>query len=209
MPQNLPTELVIASHNAGKVKEIEDLLRPLGIKVEGAAALQLEEPEETGTTFVANAELKAMAACQACGKPALADDSGLAVAALDGAPGIYSARWASPGLDGSGRDFMYAMGRVEQALCERTGQAEGQEAAFICALALALPGGTVQHWEGKVEGALTFPPRGTKGFGYDPIFIPQGYEQTFGEMEPEAKHAMSHRARAFDAMMQSLQHRAP
>lgn len=182
--------LVIASHNAGKVREIAELLEPKGVEVLGAAALGLEEPEETGDTFVANALLKARAAAQATGRPALADDSGLAVRALDGAPGIYSARWA-----GEARDFSAAMSLVEHEL--KAINAEDYSAAFICVLALVWPDGREESFEGRVEGELTFPPRGQNGFGYDPIFVAKGETETFGEMEPARKHAMSHRAHAF------------
>ena len=181
-------KLVIASHNQGKVREIADLLAPFGIEVVSAGALGLPEPEETGSTFAANAELKAVAAATASGLPALADDSGLAVAALNGEPGIYSARWAGPD-----RDFGYAMEKVADALADK----EDRRAAFICALCLASPDGSSETFEGRVEGAIVWPRRGDKGFGYDPIFLPEGYDLTFGEMEPQAKHAISHRARAF------------
>ncbi|MCW5771824.1 MAG: RdgB/HAM1 family non-canonical purine NTP pyrophosphatase [Rhodospirillaceae bacterium] len=181
-------KLVIASHNPGKVREIDDLLRPFGIEAIGAAALGLVEPEETGTTFAANAALKARAAAEVAQLPALADDSGLAVQALGGDPGIYSARWAGPA-----KDFDLAMKKVEDAL---QGKAD-RRAAFVCALALAEPGGGCDVFEGRVDGVLVWPPRGTKGFGYDPIFVPEGGTLTFGEMEPAAKHAISHRARAF------------
>ncbi len=191
--------LVLASHNAGKVREIADLLTPHGVHVVSAGDLALEEPEETGSSFAANAELKARAAAQASGKPALADDSGLAVAALDGAPGIRSARWA-----GEGRDFRTAMEKVEGLLTDRLGPLSDdpakRSAAFVCALALAWPNecdGPVEIFEGRVEGTLVWPPRGDKGFGYDPIFQPEGYDQTFGELDPEVKHRISHRADAF------------
>lgn len=182
--------LVIASHNAGKVREIAELLEPKGIEVLGAAALGLEEPEETGDTFIANALLKARAAAQATGRPALADDSGLAVTALNGAPGVYSARWA-----GESRDFHAAMSLVEHEL--KAIDADDYSAAFVCVLALAWPDGREETFEGRVDGVLTFPPRGENGFGYDPIFIANGETETFGEMEPARKHAMSHRADAF------------
>ena len=181
--------LVIASHNAGKVREIGELLEPYGIEGVAASALGLPEPEETGATFLANAELKAHAAAEA-GLPALADDSGLAVAALDGAPGIYSARWAGPG-----RDFAHAMAKVLDRLGDRP-----REAAFIAALALAWPDGHVECFEGRVEGRLVWPPRGNRGFGYDPIFVPDGHDETFGEMAPEAKARITHRARAFEKL---------
>jgi len=180
--------LAIATHNPGKLVEIADLLRPYGIEVVGAAALGLAEPAETGATFEANAQLKALAAACASGLPALADDSGLAVAALGGAPGIYSARWAGPQ-----KDFAVAMQHVERALAGKP----DRRATFVAALALAWPDGQVEIFRGEVRGTLVFPPRGTRGFGYDPIFVPEGGTQTFGEMEPAAKHAISHRARAF------------
>jgi len=179
--------LVIATHNAGKLVEIGDLLTPFGIDVVGAGALGLPEPDETGETFEANAELKARAAT-ASGLPALADDSGLEVAALGGAPGIYSARWAGPE-----RDFAHAMALVEERLA---GHAD-RRARFVAALSLAWPDGHVETFRGEVGGQLVFPPRGTRGFGYDPIFLPAGGSLTFGEMDPDAKHRISHRAAAF------------
>lgn len=180
--------LAIATHNPGKLVEIAALLRPYGVETVGAAALGLPEPDETGTTFEANAALKALAAARASSLPALADDSGLAVAALGGAPGIYSARWAGPT-----KDFAAAMRRVERELA---GKAD-RRASFVAALALAWPDGAVEIFRGEVSGTLVFPPRGAHGFGYDPIFVPAGGTQTFGEMAPAAKHAISHRARAF------------
>ena len=186
--------LAIATHNPGKLIEIADLLRPYGVVVVGAAALGLPEPEETGATFEANAQLKALAAARASGLPALADDSGLAVAALGGAPGIYSARWAGPD-----KDFAVAMRHVERALAGKP----DRRAAFVAALALAWPDGDVATFRGEVHGTLVFPPRGTNGFGYDPIFVPEGGRQTFGEMEPVAKHEISHRARAFAKLVAS------
>jgi XTP/dITP diphosphohydrolase len=180
--------LVIASHNAGKVHEIGDLLGPYNIAVVSAGELGLAEPEETGATFVANAEHKALSAAKAAQLPALADDSGLVVPALSGAPGINSARWAGPQ-----RDFAMAMRRVEQEL----GGEGDRKAHFVCVLSLAWPDGHVESFEGRAEGSLVFPPRGDKGFGYDPIFQPVGYQITYGEMEPGAKHAISHRAEAF------------
>ena len=192
---SLPRTLVVASHNPGKVREINDLLAPLGIETKGAAELGLIEPEETGTTFAANAELKARAAADVSGLPALADDSGLAVAALDGAPGIYSARWAGPN-----KSFAFAMARVENEL-KRKG-AKDLTAKFVCALALAEPRGACDIFEGEVQGRLVFPPRGTRGFGYDPIFIAEGMDKTFGEIEPDVKHGMSHRARAFAKLLE-------
>jgi XTP/dITP diphosphohydrolase len=180
--------LVIASHNSGKVREIGELLAPFGVQVVSAGELGLAEPEETGETFVANAELKAHAAAQASGLPALADDSGLAVVALAGAPGIYSARWA-----GAAKDFGHAMAKVHTAL----GDEKDRRGRFVCALSLAWPDGHCDTFEGVVEGEIVWPPRGDGGFGYDPIFLPSGGALTFGEMEAEAKHAISHRADAF------------
>jgi len=180
--------LVIASHNQGKVAEIADLLAPYGAEVMSAAGLGLEEPEETGLTFIDNALLKARAAAKATGKPALADDSGLAVAALNGDPGLYSARWAGPR-----KDFFLAMRKVEDKLAGST----DRRAAFLCALALVWPDGHEEAVEGRVDGLWVWPPRGGNGFGYDPAFQPDGYDQTFGEMAPEHKHEMSHRADAF------------
>jgi XTP/dITP diphosphohydrolase len=190
------SQLIVASHNPGKVREIKALLGPHGIEPLGAAELGLPEPEETGATFVANAELKARAAAEAGHHPALADDSGLWVDALDGAPGIYSARWAGPG-----KDFRIAMARVEKELHAKG--ARDFTARFVCALAVAMPHGEVKSFEGEVHGKLTFPPRGTLGFGYDPIFIPDGWDQTFGEIDPHMKNAMSHRAKAFDKLLHS------
>ncbi len=180
--------LVIATHNRGKLAEIEALLRRFDVSVAGAGALGLPEPEETGASFEANAELKALAAAKASGLPALADDSGMAVTALGGAPGIYSARWAGPE-----RDFARAMALVEERL---EGLAD-RSARFVAVLSLAWPDGHLETFRGEVQGQLVFPPRGTRGFGYDPIFQPDGGSQTFGEMEPAAKHAISHRAAAF------------
>jgi len=190
MPRRFSEDtLVVASHNPGKVREIADLLAPFGLKrVVSAGDLGLPEPEETGATFIANAELKARAAASASGHPALADDSGLEVAALNGAPGIYSARWAGPG-----KDFAVAMERVQTEL----GGAVDRSANFTCALCLAWPDGHVETVEGRVFGDLVWPPRGDRGFGYDPVFRPSGHRLTFAEMEPGAKHAMSHRAAAF------------
>lgn len=180
--------LVIASHNTGKVREIAELLGPYDVAVASAAELGLVEPEEIGATFIANAELKALAATHTTQLPALADDSGLVVPALNGAPGVNSARWAGPE-----RDFARAMARVEQEL----GGEGDRKAHFVCVLSLAWPDGHVESFEGRAEGMLVFPPRGDKGFGYDPIFQPAGYQITYGEMDPGAKHAISHRADAF------------
>ena len=187
--------LIVASHNAGKVREIAALLGPLGIEAVGASTLGLAEPEETGATFIANAVLKARAAAEASGEPALADDSGLVVPALDGAPGIYSARWAGPG-----KDFRVAMDRIETELAARGQETGGTTAYFVCALSLGWPDGHCETVEGRVVGTLTFPPRGPHGFGYDPIFVPHGHGRTFGEMLPEEKQPLTHRARAFEQL---------
>ncbi len=186
--------LVIASHNAGKVREIADLLKTHDAQIVSAAELGLAEPEETGTTFIANAELKALAAARAAGFPALADDSGLAVKALDGKPGIHSARWAGPA-----RDFAAAMERIEHAL----GPDADRRARFVSALTLAWPDGHCETREGRVTGTLVWPPRGGNGFGYDPMFRPDGLEITFGEMAPNDKHAISHRANAFRKLIEA------
>jgi XTP/dITP diphosphohydrolase len=188
-----PGKLVIASHNAGKVREINALLAGHGIEAISAADLDLPEPEETGTTFVANAELKALQAADLSGLPALADDSGLCVEALGGDPGVYTANWAETP---TGRDWTLAMTKVEQALAAK-GPDASRAAQFVCVLALAWPDGHVQWFEGRAEGTMTWPPRGTVGFGYDPVFVPAGSELTFAEMDPQAKHAISHRAAAF------------
>jgi XTP/dITP diphosphohydrolase len=180
--------LVIASHNEGKVREIRALLAPFGADVVSAGALGLPEPEETEKTFIGNALLKAHAAAKAAGIPALADDSGLAVTVLGGDPGIYSARWAGPT-----KDFAAAMRKVEDGLA---GKAD-RSGKFICALALAWPDGHAETVEGVISGELVWPPRGSHGFGYDPVFRPQGYDITFGEMDPDKKHDISHRADAF------------
>jgi XTP/dITP diphosphohydrolase len=193
--------LVLATHNPGKVREIAELLAPLGFDVKSAAELGLPEPEETGATFADNALLKARAAADAAGLAALADDSGLVVNALSGAPGIYSARWAGPQ-----KDFAQAMTRVEQAL--KDADTNDFSAKFVCALALCAPQGEAQVFAGEVAGHLTFPPRGTRGFGYDPIFVADGMQETFGEMDPDRKHAMSHRARAFAKLAEFLRRRA-
>ena len=180
--------LLLATHNQGKVREFEKMLDGLVGQLESAGAHNLPEPEETGLTFTENALLKARAAAQATGLPALADDSGLSVEALDGAPGIYSARWA-----GESKDFKVAMQRIHDEL---DGNIEGQKAAFIAVLALVYPDGQEEVFEGRVDGTLTWPARGENGFGYDPIFIPDGHEITFGEFAPEDKNAISHRANA-------------
>ena len=184
---------MVASHNPGKVREILDLVAPHGLSVVSAAELGLPEPEETGATFADNARLKAEAAAHKAGLPALSDDSGLEVEALGGAPGIYSARWAD-----ASKNFAGAMQRVADEVRQRGGwQEPGPRANFIAVLCLAWPDGEVAVFEGKVYGHLVWPPRGTRGFGYDPMFVADGHALTFGEMEPDAKHAISHRARAF------------
>jgi XTP/dITP diphosphohydrolase len=188
--------LVIASHNAGKLREIRELLAPFALVIRGAGELGLPEPDETGATFAENAALKARASAEASGHAALSDDSGLVVTALDGAPGIYSARWA-----GAEKDFASAMARVERELVARG--APDRSARFVCALALARPGGETAIFEGEIAGHLVFPPRGTQGFGYDPVFVADGMDITFGEMDPAAKHAISHRARAFAKLVDS------
>ena len=190
------SHLVVASHNPGKVREIKALLGPHGIEPISAESLGLPEPEETGKTFAANAELKARASAQGSGHAALADDSGLCVEALGGDPGIYSARWA-----GETKDFAIAMTRIENEL--RAKGLTSSAAKFVCALSIALPSGEIQTFEGEVHGHLTFPPRGDHGFGYDPIFIADGMDQTFAEIDPAQKHAMSHRARAFEKLLHS------
>jgi XTP/dITP diphosphohydrolase len=200
-----PGELVIASHNQGKVREIRALLEPFGIEPISAADLGLPEPEETGTTFAENALLKAHAAAKGSGLPALADDSGLCVAALNGAPGVYTADWAERGLyeGGPGRDWYMAMGKVEGKLAE-LGRDTDRSAYFVCTLALAWPDGTDAVFEGRIQGTLTWPPRGTLGFGYDPVFMPLGQEQTFAEIDPASKHAISHRADAFAKLVTAV-----
>lgn len=190
--------LVIASHNKGKVPEIAALLAPHGIDPVSAAELDLPEPEETGTTFIANAELKAMQAADLSGLPALADDSGLCVEALNGDPGIFSARWAGPD-----KDFGRAMQRIWQEVAAK-GPDAGHDAHFVCALCVAWPDGHTESFEGRVDGVITWPPRGGQGFGYDPFFVPHGHAITFGEMEPAKKHTMSHRAAAFAQLCERL-----
>ena len=200
--RRLAGRIVAATHNKGKLAEFRELIEPHGIEVVGAGALGLPEPEETGETFLANALIKARAAAEAAGMVALADDSGLCVVGLDGAPGIYSARWA-----GDGRDFAEAMARIQRELAARDAPAPWR-AYFISVLALAWPDGHVETFEGRVDGHLVFPPRGTAGFGYDPIFIPDGHARSFGEMTAHEKHgipsdgslALSHRARAFQKL---------
>lgn len=200
--------LVVASHNAGKVWEIKQLIAPFGLDAVSAGDLDLPEPEETETTFAGNAKLKALAAAKASGLPALADDSGLEVDVLGGAPGIYSARWAGPS-----KDFSLAMTKVAEEVSARHGwAAPGPRANFICRLCLAWPDGQTEVFEGRVDGVLVWPARGGNGFGYDPMFLPDGKGQTFGEMEPAEKHAMSHRSRAFAlfkaAKLEGLAHTA-
>ncbi len=192
-----PGRLVAATHNQGKVVELKDLLEPLGFEPISAGELNLPEPEETGLTFEANAELKALAAATASGSPALADDSGLAVDALNGAPGIYSARWA-----GETKDFDLAMAKVNQALEDE--KAAERTARFVCVLCVAWPDGETITFRGEVEGELVWPIRGENGFGYDAMFVPNGENITFGEMDPARKHAMSHRANAFKLMKEAL-----
>ena len=193
--------LVIATHNAGKLREIRELLAPHGIECVGAAELDLPEPEETGVTFVDNAELKARASADLSGLPALADDSGLSVDALHGKPGIHSARWAE---DESGaRDFSRAMQRVWSEV-EAAGPDAGHDAHFVCALSLAWPDGDIESFEGKVHGTLVWPPRGDQGFGYDPMFVAAGDTRTFAELDPQEKHAISHRAAAFRKLVAAL-----
>ncbi len=190
-------ELVVASHNKGKLREIEELLAPLGLALTSAAELGLPEPEETGLTFEDNAILKARAAADASGIAALADDSGLSVDALDGAPGIYSARWA-----GETKDFNAAMVRVGRELA--AANTTDTSAKFVCVLALAEPHGKARTFRGEVHGQLVFPPRGNRGFGYDPIFVAAGMRETFGEIDPALKHSISHRAKAFEKFVKSL-----
>jgi XTP/dITP diphosphohydrolase len=190
-------KLVIASHNAGKVRELDELFAPYGIECISAASLGLPEPDETGETFEDNAKLKAGAAASGSGMLALSDDSGLEVAALGGQPGIHSARWGGPQ-----RDFGLAMVRVNRDL-DALGTSD-RRANFACALALATPDGNAIAFTGEVHGALVWPPRGARGFGYDPIFLPEGYNETFGEMDPALKNRLSHRMRAFEKLMQAI-----
>lgn len=186
--------LLIATHNAGKAVEIAALLKPYVPRFVTAKDLNLAEPEETGASFIENAELKARAAAIASGMPALADDSGLCVNALNGDPGIYSARWAGPG-----KDFGVAMRKVHDAL----GTAVDRSAYFICVLSLAWPDGHIENFEGRVDGDIVWPPRGQKGFGYDPIFQEKGSDQSFAEIDPARKHAISHRAKAFEKLLKN------
>lgn len=187
-------KLVLASHNKGKLREIADLLRPHAVEIASAGDLGLPEPEETEPDFAGNAKLKALAAAQASGLPALADDSGFCVAALNGAPGVLSARWAGPA-----KDFAAAMDRVHQAI----GPDEDKRAWFVCVLCLAWPDGHTDSFLGRVDGQIAWPPRGTRGFGYDPMFVPAGASLTYGETDPGKKHATSHRARAFAQLLAS------
>jgi XTP/dITP diphosphohydrolase len=196
MPR-LTGRLVVASHNSGKVREIGDLLGPLGLAPVSAGELGLPEPEETETTFVGNAILKARAAADASGLPALGDDSGLEVFGLGGAPGIYSARWSGPA-----RDFSFARKRVWDELTAK-GETDFS-ARFVCALALAQPGGEVEAFEGEARGRIVWPERGTSGFGYDAIFVPEGQTRTFAEMSQDEKLPLTHRARAFQKLVASL-----
>jgi XTP/dITP diphosphohydrolase len=200
MARHLTDLVVIATHNPGKLREMRELLAPYGIATQSAGELGLPEPEETGTTFAENARIKAVAAARASGKPAFADDSGLVVEALGGRPGIHSARWAGPD-----KDFRAAMNRIQTLLIERGAKtSEQRRANFIAALCLAWPDGHVEDFEGRVDGVAVWPPRGDKGFGYDPLFRPDGFDITFGQMTAEEKHGLppqgrglSHRARAF------------
>ena len=190
--------LVIASHNAGKVLEIGELIAPLGLKAISATEAGVDEPEETGATFVANAKLKSENACEISALPSLADDSGLVVPAIGGAPGIYSARWAGPN-----KDFSVAFERIQRELGDKPA-----DAYFTCVLALSVPGRETQVFEGQVHGRIVFPPRGDKGFGYDPIFIARGHDKTFGEIDPALKNTISHRAQAFRLFMDYLKESA-
>jgi len=200
MPRKLTGPVVIATHNPGKLKEMRELLAPYGIEAQSAGELGLGEPDETGSTFAENARIKAAAAAKATGRVSFADDSGLVVEALGGEPGIHSARWA-----GETKDFRGAMNRIQTLLIERGAREPAQRRAhFIAALCLAWPDGHVEDFEGRVDGVAVWPPRGDKGFGYDPLFLPDGFDRTFGEMSAEEKHGLppkgkglSHRARAF------------
>ena len=196
----VPGRLVLATHNPGKVVELQELVAPHGLEVVSAGSLGLPEPDETGDTFIANAELKALAAATASGLPALADDSGLCVDALGGAPGLFSARWGGPE-----KDFGLAMAKVNEALA---GHESPHTAHFICALSLAWPDGHVESVEGRVDGTLVWPPRGTNGFGYDPMFLMTGRQQTYGEMSRAEKEAENHRARAFRLLLPLLPDRS-
>ena len=188
--------IVIATRNAGKARELAELFAIVGVETVSAAELGIDEPEETGKSFAENATLKAEAAAKSSGLPAVADDSGLEVSALSGAPGIHSARWGGPH-----KDFALAMERVNREL--KASGSNDRTAKFVCVLAYARPNAETIATRGAIVGTLTWPPRGTRGFGYDPIFVPQGYDQTFGEMEPSLKDSISHRARAFEKLMQA------
>jgi XTP/dITP diphosphohydrolase len=198
--RKLTGPVVIATYNPGKLAEMRELLAPYGIGAQSAAELGLSEPAETGMTFAANARIKAMAAAKATGKAAFADDSGLVIDALGGEPGIHSARWAGPD-----KDFRFAMNKIQTLLIERGARAfEQRRCHFVAALCLAWPDGHTEDFEGRIDGVAVWPPRGDKGFGYDPLFMPDGHERTFGEMGAEEKHGLpsqgqglSHRARAF------------
>ena len=211
MPRQLTGPIVIATHNPGKLREMRDLLAPYGIAAQSAGDLGLPEPDETGKTFQANARIKARAAARASGTAAFADDSGLVVDALGGKPGIYSARWAGPD-----KDFRFAMNTVQTLLVERGAKTpEQRRAHFVAALCLAWPDGHVEDFEGRVDGVVVWPPRGEKGFGYDPLFKPDGFDRTFGEMTAEEKHGLppqglgrSHRARAFVALAEACLRKA-
>lgn len=210
MSRPLTGSVVIATHNPGKLAEMRELLAPYGVEAQSAGELGLAEPKETGITFAANARIKAMAAARAAGKPAFADDSGLVVDALGGEPGIHSARWAGPD-----KDFRGAMNTIQTLLIERGAKTSDQRRAhFVAALCLAWPDGHVEAFEGRVDGVVTWPPRGNKGFGYDPLFLPNGFDRTFGQMSAEEKHGLppkgqglSHRARAFVKLAQACLHR--
>lgn len=202
--------IVVASHNAGKIREIAELIGPFGFSAKSAAELKFAEPDETGTTFEENASIKALASAQASGLPALSDDSGLVIDALGGAPGVYTANWAER-EDGT-RDFPWAMEKVEKALAEKNATAPAERTArFVSVLCLAWPDGHTEIFRGEVEGTVVWPPRGDKGFGYDPIFQPEGYDKTFGELTSDEKHgwkpgdaqALSHRARAFKLFVET------
>ena len=194
--------IVIATHNEGKLREIKALIEPLGIACVGAEELGLPEPEEIGNSFADNADLKAREAADLSGLPALADDSGLCVDALHGRPGIYSARWAED--EAGQRDWRRAMERVWREL-EAAGEDAGHDAHFACALAIAWPNdGQAETFEGRVDGTLVWPPRGDKGFGYDPMFVAAGHQQTFAELDPELKHSISHRADSFRKLVEAM-----
>ena len=197
-----PGKLVIASHNEGKVREIRALLAPFGVDPISAKSLDLPEPDETGTTFAANALLKAVSSCDLSGIVALADDSGLCVEALNGDPGVYTANWAEE-TPGGPRDWMRAMQAVEDKLAA-LGSNTSRSAHFVCTLALRWPDGSDALFEGRVDGTLVWPPRGDRGFGYDPMFVPLGHDQTFGEMDPDYKHTISHRADAFAKLVRAV-----